>query len=270
MQSSRALENGNQITINSFKLGRDLFRTRFGEPALVDVTATEGGEYILNNSELNNYLKRKLTFWDKLSPDEQNNLCANTALYKYNAGQNIHNAAKQCVGVLLVKSGELRTYIMSDDGREITLYRLFNGDVCILSASCILRNITFDVYIDAECDTEVLIINSAYFSKLIERNVYAENFSLKIAVDMFSEVMWTMEQILFMSFDKRLAVFLLEEISKTGNNILNLTHEQIAKYMGSAREVVSRMLKYFEKEGIVRLSRGAVEIIDKAKLRGMI
>ena len=224
----------------------------------------------MDNSVLNDYLSQKLNFWDKLNPDEQKKLCANTMLYKYNAGQNIHNASNQCVGVLLVKSGELRTYIMSEDGREITLYRLSDGNVCILSASCILQNITFDVYIDAECDTEVFIINSAYFSKLIEQNIYAENFSLKIAVDMFSEVMWTMEQILFMSFDKRLAVFLLEEISKTGSDILNLTHEQIAKYMGSAREVVSRMIKYFEKEGIVKLSRGAVEIIDKAKLRSII
>ena len=216
------------------------------------------------------YLKQRLNFWDKLSSSEQQGLYANTMLRKYHAGQNVYSALNECVGVLIVKSGELRTYIMSEEGREITLYRLSDGDICVLSASCILQNITFDVYIDAERDTEVLLISAAYFSKLIEQNIYAENFALKIAVDMFSEVMWTMEQILFMSFDKRLAVFLLDEISKTGNNILDMTHEQIAKYMGSAREVVSRMLKYFEKESIVNLSRGTVEVIDKVKLRNII
>jgi len=215
-------------------------------------------------------LRQRLTFWDKLNPADQQELFANTILRKYNAGQNVHDASNQCLGVLLVKSGELRTYIMSEDGREITLYRLYEGNVCILSASCVLQNITFDVFIDAEYETDVLIINSVYFSKLLEHNIYAENFSLKIAVDMFSEVMWTMEQILFMSFDKRLAVFLIDETSKTGNNTLNLTHEQIAKYMGSAREVVSRMLKYFEKESIVKLSRGIVEVINKTKLRDII
>ena len=168
-----------------------------------------------------------------------------------------------------MKSGELRTYIMSEDGREITLYRLSEGSVCIMSASCVLHNITFDVFVDAECDTDVLLIHSAFFAKLLEQNVYAENFSLKKAGDMFSEVMWTMEQILFMRFDKRLAIFLLDEASRTGSDTLALTHEQIAKYMGSVREVVSRMLKYFEKEGLVRLSRGAVEVIQKAKLRDL-
>ena len=215
------------------------------------------------------YLQQKLPFWDKLSAAEQQTLLAHTALYKYDAGQNVHSSSNECVGVLLVKSGELRTYMLSDDGREITLFRLSEGNVCILSASCVLQNITFDVFIDAERGTEVLMINAAHFSRLLEQNVYVENFALRTAVDVFSEVMWTMEQILFMSFDKRLAIFLLDEIAKAGGGTVNFTHEQIAKYMGSAREVVSRMLKYFEKEGIVRLSRGAVEVIGKEKLKNI-
>ncbi|MDK2961160.1 MAG: family transcriptional regulator, anaerobic regulatory protein [Eubacteriaceae bacterium] len=73
-----------------------------------------------------------------------------------------------------------------------------------------------------------------------------------------------------MSFDKRLTIFLLDEVSKTGSNVIQMTHEQIAKYVGSAREVVSRMLKYFEKEGYVKLSRGKIEVIDKVNLREMI
>ena len=223
----------------------------------------------MDNAALS-YLQQQLPFWDKLSAAEQQELSANTMPCNYSAGQNMHSASSRCAGVLLVRSGELRTYMMSDDGREITLYRLSEGSVCILSASCVLNNITFDVFIDAERDTEVMLIGSAYFARLIEHNIYAENFALKIAVDVFSEVMWTMEQILFMRFDKRLAIFLLDETAKTASGRLSLTHEQIARYMGSAREVVSRMLKYFEKEGIVKLSRGAVEVIDKARLKEII
>jgi len=218
---------------------------------------------------MDSYLRDKLPFWDRVSAAQQRELSANTTLRKYAAGQNVHSASNQCVGVLLVTSGGLRTYIMSDDGREITLYRLAQGQVCVLSASCVLHSITFDVFIDAERDTEVLMVSAAYFSRLMEQNVYVENFALKIAADAFSEVMWTMEQILFMRFDRRLAIFLLDETAKTGNSVLRLTHEQIAKYMGSAREVVSRMLKYFEKEGIVKLSRGEAEVIDKAALKGI-
>jgi len=215
------------------------------------------------------YLRQNLTFWDKLSSTEQQELSANVMWQTYHAGQNVHSASHECIGVLLIKSGELRTYIMSEDGREVTLFRVSSGDTCILSASCVLQSISFDVFVDAVSDTEVLIISASYFEKLMRQNVHAENFTLKISVELFSEVMWTMEQILFMSFDKRLAIFLLDEASKTGSSTLTLTHEQIAKYMGSAREVVSRMLKCFEKEGLVSLSRGTVAITDKEKLREM-
>lgn len=210
------------------------------------------------------------TFWNKLTNPQKALLLGNAVPVNYHQGENIHRGENDCVGLLLIKSGELRTYILSEDGRDITLYRLGPGDVCLLSASCILENITFDVHIDAEKDSEVILINSAVFQQICNENIYAENFSYKSTIERFSDVMWAMQQILFMSFDKRLTTFLLDEISRTGSNTIVMTHEQIAKYIGSAREVVSRMLKYFEKEGFVHLSRGKIEVIDKVKLREII
>jgi CRP/FNR family transcriptional regulator len=216
------------------------------------------------------FMQSILTFWDHLTPQQQAMLLDNAAPMKYHRGENIHRGENDCVGVLLIKSGELRTYILSEDGRDITLFRLGADEVCILSASCILQNITFDVHIDAEKDSEVLLIKSSIFQQICSENIYAENFSYKATIDRFSDVMWAMQQILFMSFDKRLTIFLLDEISRTGSTTIVMTHEQIAKYVGSAREVVSRMLKYFESEGFVRLSRGKIEVIDKVQLREMI
>lgn len=216
------------------------------------------------------YLKEHLPFWDRLTDEEVRTLCSETKPVTYKKGENVHSTVNECVGVLLVKNGELRTYILSEDGREVTLYRMCEGDICILSASCLLSNITFDVFIDAEKDTDILLISAPLFAKLQEANEYIENFALKLAAERFSDVMWAMEQILFMSFDKRLAVFLLDESVKIGSDKIAITHEKIAKYMGSAREVVSRMLKYFESEGIVSLYRGGVEILDKAKLKKLI
>ncbi|MDI3536147.1 MAG: family transcriptional regulator, anaerobic regulatory protein [Eubacteriaceae bacterium] len=216
------------------------------------------------------FFQENLTFWPHLTEDEKNLLLDHSMLKNYDQGENIHSGDNDCVGVLLILSGELRTYILSEDGRDITLYRLTEGEVCILSASCILSNITFDVHIDAEKASQVILINASIFQKICAQNIYAENFSYKSAIDRFSDVMWAMQQILFMSFDKRLTIFLLDEVSKTGSNIIQMTHEQIAKYVGSAREVVSRMLKYFEKEGYVKLSRGKIEVIDKVNLREMI
>ena len=175
--------------------------------------------------------------------------------------------AENAPGGILVKSGCIRVYILSDEGREITLYRLYSGELCMLSASCVLQAITFDVMVDAEEDSECYIINGNMFADITKHNIYAENFALNLVASRFSDVMWVMQRILFMSFDKRLAIFLYDEMIKTGDEKIRLTQEQIAKYVGSAREVVSRMLKYFASEGIVSYSRGGVKILDKKKLK---
>ncbi len=224
---------------------------------------------MLNEANLP-FIQTVLTFWDHLNQHQKTMLLENAMPVKYKRGENIHRGENDCVGVLLIKSGELRTYILSEDGRDITLYRLGSDEICILSASCILENITFDVHIDAEKDCEVLLIKSSVFQQICTENIYAENFSYKSMIDRFSDVMWAMQQILFMSFDKRLTIFLLDEVARTGSNTIVMTHEQIAKYVGSAREVVSRMLKYFENEGYVNLSRGKIEVIDKVQLKEII
>lgn len=215
------------------------------------------------------YLKKYLPFWDRLTEEEFDQLCKDTKAITYDRGESVHSPLNECIGVILVKQGELRTYILSEDGKEVTLYRMNEGDVCILSASCLLSNITFDVNIDAEKKTEILLISASFFAQLQNEHEFVENFALKITAERFSDVIWSIEQILFMKFDKRLAVFLLDESAKVKDNKLNITHEKIAQYMGSAREVVSRMLKFFEKEGLVSLSRGGIDIIDKDKLKGL-
>lgn len=221
------------------------------------------------NSDIE-FLSSILDFWGTLNSSQEKLILDNITHAKYTKGQNIHTGESDCKGAIILKSGSLRTYILSEDGREITLYRLYKGDICILSASCVIKNITFDVHIDADTDCELILLSSSVLSSLTKENIYIECFTYKTMIDRFSKVMWTMEQILFMSFDKRLAIFLIDESSKQNSNYIPLTHEQIAKYMGSAREVVSRMLKYFANEGIVELSRGGVKLIDKGKLYSLV
>ncbi|MDF2586580.1 MAG: transcriptional regulator Crp/Fnr family [Anaerocolumna sp.] len=213
------------------------------------------------------FVQSVLTFWDRLSENEKKLTLDNITPVQYLKGTNIHNGEYDCIGVLLIKSGELRIYISSNEGKEITLSRLRSNDVCVLSASCILDNITFDVNIDAEQDSDILLINAGFYKQLCKQNIYADGFTDKKIIDHFSEVMWAMEQILFMSFDRRLAIFLSDEMTRNQTEVIELTHEQIAKYIGSAREVVTRMLKYFSREGIVELSRGGVRIINKKRLK---
>ncbi len=210
--------------------------------------------------------EKSFPFWNGISEEEREYICGNSFAVSYAKGTTIHDGT-ECSGVFFVRSGCLRVYIMSEDGKAVTLYRLHAGDMCMLAASCVLQAVTFDVFIDVEEDSDCYIVSGNAFAKVSDSNPDVKIFALELAVSRFSDVMWVMQQILFMSMDKRLAIFLSDECARTGSDVITLTHDQIAKYMGSAREVVSRTMKYFSSEGIVEASRKGVRIIDKKKLR---
>lgn len=204
--------------------------------------------------------------FNKLTNEEQSILINNATLRKIPKGTLLHNGSDDCLGLLLVKKGQLRAYIYSDEGREITVYRLFERDMCIFSASCMLRSIQFDITIKAEKDTEAWLIPPDVYKKLMDNSAVIANYTNEIMGERFTSVMWLVEQIMFKSFDKRLATFLVDECSIEETSVLKTTHEQIASHLGTAREVVTRMLKYFQNEGIVKLTRGSIEILDMEKL----
>ena len=220
----------------------------------------------MNDMELEGVFKDNFPFWERMSDTDRATFIRSSQYIKFGKGTNIHNGS-ECTGIILVKSGSLRLYILSDEGKEITLYRIFPGEMCMLSASCVLDTVTFDVFVDSEENSDCVVIGGCIFEDLSRRMPEVKIFALEAALSRFSDVMWVMQQILFMSMDKRLAIFLLDESVNRKSDVISLTHEQIAKYMGSAREVVTRMLKYFSSEGIVEASRGGIKILDKSRLR---
>ncbi len=205
--------------------------------------------------------------WEKLSPSQKERLTSMARTTVVKKGTFLQDGSKECLGLLLVQSGQLRAYISSDEGREITIYRLFERDMCLFSASCMMRSIQFDITIEAEKDTEFYLIPTEVYKEVMEESAPLSNFTNEIMATRFSEVMWLMEQVMWKSFDKRLAGFLLEEAAIEENSSLKLTHEAIGNHMGNPREVVTRMLKYFQNEGMVKLSRGSIEITDIDKLQ---
>lgn len=207
--------------------------------------------------------------WDQLSSSQKNRILDSLITRQVKKGTIIHNGSMDCTGLLLVRQGQLRAYILSDEGREITLYRLFDRDMCLFSASCMMRSIQFDVTIEAEKDTDLWIIPPEIYKSIMEESAPVANYTGELMASRFSDVMWLMEQIMWKSFDKRLTAFLLEESALEGTNVLKLTHEGIANHMGTAREVVTRMLRYFQSEGMVKLNRGTVEITNPERLQQM-
>ncbi len=205
--------------------------------------------------------------WDQLTQAQQATLERAAVCTHAPKGTVLHNGSADCLGLLLVCSGQLRGYILSQEGREITLYRLFERDMCLFSASCMLQSIQFDIQIQVEKDAAFWVIPPDVYKALMEQSAAVANYTNEVMSTRFSEVMWLMEQVMWKSFDKRLADFLLQESVLEGTTHLELTHEKIANHMGTAREVVTRMLRYFQQEGLVSLSRGAVDLEDEAALK---
>ena len=204
--------------------------------------------------------------WNKLTPDQQQRLRSVSDLQKVKKGTVLHDGSPECLGMLLVHSGQLRAYILSEEGREVTITRFFEMDICLFSASCVMPNMQFDIFIEAEKDSEIWVIPACLYQNLMDESLAIANYSHNLITSHFSEVMWLMEQIMWKSFDKRLAKFLLEESALEGTLSLKITHEKIANHMGTAREVVTRMLRYFQSEGMVKLTRGTVDIVDAGAL----
>ena len=207
--------------------------------------------------------------WSKLTADQRSKLRSQITYRQVEKGTVLHNGSLDCTGLFLVESGQLRAYILSEEGREITVYRLFEGDMCLFSASCMMRSIQFDITIEAEKPTRLWVIPVEAYQSVMEESAPLANYTNEVMASRFSDVMWLIEQVLWKSLDKRLAAFLLEEAAIEGTLSLKITHESIANHLGSHREVITRMLRYFQNEDMVRLSRGVITLTDTQKLRSL-
>lgn len=216
-----------------------------------------------------NYLTY-LPVWDKLSKPQQDTLAGSAILRPFHKGEILHNGSQDCTGLILVLSGQLRAYTLSDDGREITLYRLFDRDICLFSASCIMNSIQFDITVTTEKDTEALLIPAEVYKSIMEVSAPLANYTNEVMASRFSDVMWLIDQVMWKSLDKRLAGFLLNEATIEGADTLKITHETIGNHLGNPREVVTRMLKYFVNEGLIALSRGTIAILDRKGLERIV
>jgi len=212
-------------------------------------------------------LEQAFPVWDKLTQRQREALSEAARCRRVPAGTMLHNGAADCVGLFLVCTGQLRAFILSSEGREVTLYRLFERDMCLFSASCMLHSIQFDLAIESEKDTELWVIPPDVYKSVMAENAAVANYTNELMAARFSEVMWLVEQILWQRFDRRLAEFLLTESALEGADALPITHDRIAAHLGTAREVVTRMLRYFQAEGMVRLTRGSVVLTDREALK---
>ena len=211
----------------------------------------------------------RLPFWKLLTDSEKELVQQNAVIRLYKKGTRVYSSERECLGMLFVMQGEMRTYLLSEEGREVTLFRIYPNDLCVLSASCVISQISFYTQMSAQKDTEALIIPPNIMLLLKEKNLSVRCFLYELATKRFSDVMWAMQQILFKRLDQRLALFLMQESQRLGTDTIHMTHEQIAQQISSAREAVARMLKQFSEDGLVELKRGAIRLLDQKGLKAL-
>ncbi len=196
-----------------------------------------------------------------LDPSDVQLVEKHLVLEEYPAQTTIFDSSS-CKGVMAVVSGIVRVYMLSEEGREITLYRLFEGDFCMLSVSCLMGTMPLQAIIRADTNCRLALLSNDIFSGIHRRNPRIQQVLLSTMTSRLADVMWVVEQVAFKGMDRRIGGFLLSQPA----SVIYATHEAIASELGTAREVVSRMLKYFERNGIISLSRGKLKIIDRPAL----
>lgn len=215
---------------------------------------------------MNEWIGQVLPFWKDLTETQKQMLRMHTAEEKYEKGVLLHIDGGECAGVQIVKEGQVRVYITSPGGGEITLYRLVEGDVSILSASCMMKGMDISLDMMMESDAVLCTIPKDVYKKLNGANAAVKDYTMEMVSERFSDVMWLFNQYVFSNAASRLAGAILEHMALAGTEKFAITHDVLARDMGTAREVVTRLLKQFQTEGYVRLSRGYIEVLNARAL----
>lgn len=212
-------------------------------------------------------LRRFFPVWDHLAKTEQEELVNASIKRTVKDGKVLHEGADECEGLFCVLSGQLRAYVLSPEGKEITIYRLLEEDLCLFSASCIFSGSPLDISVAVEKEGCLITIPSIVYKKIMNGSSVLSNFTNQRMAERFYDVMWLLEQILWKSLDRRLASFLFEESRIDHSDTLTITHEKIADHLGTAREVITRMLKYLQSENLIKISRSKITILDAEGLK---
>lgn len=211
-------------------------------------------------------LKNAFPFWESLTEQQKTELCRNTLKSHCEKKTQLHFGGGECAGVQIIGSGRVRVFITSPGGGDITLFRLIGGDVSILSAACMLNGMDIELDMEMETDCTIYTIPKKVYRRLYDESAVVKDYTMEMISEKFSDIMWLLNQFLFSNVASRIAGALLEHRALEGGDELSLTHETIAKDAGTAREVVTRILKQFQSDGFVKLGRGKVIIVDPERL----
>lgn len=205
-----------------------------------------------------NQILPQIPFWANLTPEEKAIVSQRAITKRFSKNQLISSNSSACLGVILILSGGIRVSLISDEGREVTLYRAHANEFCVSTAFCVIQQLTFEAIVTAEEDSTVLVIPSSVCARLMDSNIHVRAFIFENSTKRYSQTIWAIQQMLFKRFDQRLASYLISAYEQSGSDEVPKTQEEIARDVNSAREVVARMLKDFAAKGLVEIKRGKI------------
>lgn len=211
-----------------------------------------------------------IPFWANLSPEEKAIVSQRAITKRFSKNQLISSNSSACLGVILILSGGIRVSLISDEGREVTLYRAHANEFCVSTAFCVIQQLTFEAIVTAEEDTIVLVIPSSVCARLMDSNIHVRAFIFENSTKRYSQTIWAIQQMLFKRFDQRLAAYIIDAYQSTGNPEIKKTQEEIARDVNSAREVVARMLKEFAAKNFVEIKRGKIVLKNIEGLKRLV
>lgn len=212
-----------------------------------------------------NELQRYFPFLAQASPAMRAQVMQQTVLQTIPAGQTIFWEGDVCSHLALVLSGSVRVFKVSESGREITLYRIEASESCILTASCILSRSGFPAFAVTESEVRALLVPAPVLRAWLAQDEGWREYVVGVLAQRLAMVIATVEEIAFRRVDARIADYLLA-VAAPGEKV-SVTHQAIALELGTAREVVSRILKDLERAGAIALGRGAITVLDAEMLR---
>ena len=209
-----------------------------------------------------------LPFWNHLNNAEKDMLRNNAYLRSFDRDSYILNStAGEDIGLMMLVEGRIRAFLLSPDGREITLFSLHDRSICIFSALSLFNQLSFRVFLTSDCCSKVLVVNMSIMEQLMRNNLYFRCFAYELIAERFNLVMDSMQWILFHGLERRLAVFLVAEYDRYGKTHIHLTHDYISRHIGTSRERVTKTLKKLNDKKLIHKSRGCIELTSIDGLR---
>ncbi|MBS4031225.1 MAG: Crp/Fnr family transcriptional regulator [Clostridiales bacterium] len=222
---------------------------------------------LLDKRLIYDQIKSLYPFMEFFNSDQEKLFIANMFNRHYSPGSILMEHGVSCNDIFFILEGSLRVSGISEEGREVVLYRIHKGDFCLMKAYSIMTETDFPAVAQVETKTEVIALPAKIFKDILSENPQLQNFIFTSSLHRLKDVIGVLESITFIGIKQRLAKLLILLATQRSSHTLKITHEQIALEIGSSREVISRTLKNFGDASVVQLSRGQIQILSLDSLK---